>query len=121
MSTRAQILATMRNTILLSLLLGLTWITAIFYYSPVQQYITVILNASTGLYILAYSVLANREVRGEVKEKMSDLMSNFPTNTEDKTETSNGDSYSGLGEIKSKITALTNYAKRKLSDGSPKM
>lgn len=77
MTTRAKILATMRNTILLSLLLGMTWITAIFYYSPVQQYITVILNASTGLYILAYSVLANREVRGEVREKISDLMSSF--------------------------------------------
>ena len=65
----------MRNTILLSLLLGLTWITALIPTSAVQQYISVILNTSTGVYILAYSVLANRQVRGEVKERVSGRMS----------------------------------------------
>ena len=119
MSTRAQILATMRNTILLSLLLGLTWIVALIPSSAVQQYITVILNASTGLYILAYSVLANRQIRGEVKEKMSDLMSSYSTNTGDKINTSDGES--GPGQIKSNITALANFAKKKVSDTSAKL
>ena len=55
----------------MSLLLGLTWITAAIPTSMVQQYISVILNASSGVYILVYSVLANKKVRGGVKERVS--------------------------------------------------
>lgn len=76
----------MRNTILLSLLLGLTWITALIPTSTVQQYITVILNASTGAYILAYSVITNRQVRGEVRERVSgrvsEMVSTFASTAE---------------------------------------
>ena len=60
----------MRNTILLSVLLGLTWITVLIPTSTVQQYTSVILNASTGLYIFTYSVVANKQVRGMVKERL---------------------------------------------------
>ena len=61
----------MRNTILLSLLLGLTWIVGLIPTFAVQEYIFVILNTIPGVYILAYSVLANRQVRGEVRERVS--------------------------------------------------
>ena len=60
----------MRNTIFLSLLLGLTWIAALIPTSTFQQYISVVLNASRGIYILAYSVVVNRQVRGEVSERL---------------------------------------------------
>ena len=70
-SSKEKIISTLRNTILLSLLLGLTWITAAIPTSMVQQYISVILNASSGVYILVYSVLANKKVRGGVKERVS--------------------------------------------------
>ena len=70
-SSKEKIISTLRNTILLSLLLGLTWITAAIPTSVVQQYISVILNASSGVYILVYSVLANKKVRGGVKERVS--------------------------------------------------
>ena len=36
-SSRTRILSTLRNTLLLSLLLGLTWITALLPTSPAQQ------------------------------------------------------------------------------------
>ena len=52
MSSRSRIINTMRNTVLLSLLLGLTWVMALLPYSLIQQYISVILNGSMGLYIL---------------------------------------------------------------------
>ena len=84
----------MRNTILLSLLLGLTWVMALIPYSLIQQYISVILNASVGIYILgkssivvsepsfmnsllAYSVVANRKVRGGLNEKLSEVISTY--------------------------------------------
>lgn len=70
-SSKEQILSTLRNTVLLSLLLGLTWITAAIPTSAAQQYISVILNTSCGFYILVYSVLANRQVRGGVRERVS--------------------------------------------------
>ena len=70
-SSKEQILSTLRNTVLLSLLLGLTWITAAIPTSAAQQYISVILNTSCGVYILVYSVLANRQVRGGVRERVS--------------------------------------------------
>ena len=71
----------MRNTILLSVLLGLTWLTALIPTSAVQQYMSVTLNASTGLYILAYSVLANKQIMGEVREKVSSTMSGAMSST----------------------------------------
>ena len=47
------IILTLRNTLMLSLLLGLTWIVVVVPDgSPAQQYASVILNALTGLYIL---------------------------------------------------------------------
>ena len=55
MSSQTRIINTMRNTVLLSLLLGLTWVIALFPTSIVQQYIAVILNGSMGMYILGQS------------------------------------------------------------------
>ena len=52
MSSKTRIINTMRNTILLSLLLGLTWVMALIPHSLTQQYIAVILNGSMGMYIL---------------------------------------------------------------------
>ena len=52
MSSKTRIINTMRNTILLSLLLGVTWVMALLPYSLTQQYISVILNGSMGVYIL---------------------------------------------------------------------
>ena len=52
MNSKTRIINTMRNTVLLSLLLGLTWVMALIPYSLTQQYIAVILNASIGMYIL---------------------------------------------------------------------
>ena len=106
MSSRSRIINTMRNTVLLSLLLGLTWVTALLPYSLAQQYISVILNGSMGVYILgrclaqpprsqnnkyflfslpAYSVLANRKVRGGVTERLSEVLSTYlATNTSER-------------------------------------
>ena len=70
MSSKSKILGTMRNTVLLSVLLGLTWITVLIPASTIQQYTSVILNASTGLYIFIYSVVANKQVMGEVRERV---------------------------------------------------
>ena len=58
--------ATLRNTLLLSLLLGLTWLLALPGASLPVQWINTILNTSQGFYILLYSVVANRAVRGQV-------------------------------------------------------
>ena len=52
MSSKTRIINTMRNTVLLSLLLGVTWVMALLPYSLAQQYISVILNGSMGVYIL---------------------------------------------------------------------
>ena len=77
MSTKARIISTLRNTLLLSLLLGVTWITGAIPASTASLYISVVLNASQGLYILVYSVLANNQVRGEVRERMSEVVSTY--------------------------------------------
>ena len=72
---------------MLSLLLGVTWIMAAFPTSIVQQYIAVILNASMGVYIMIYSILANKKVRGGVKEKMSSYYSTYvSTSSKDKVQ-----------------------------------
>ena len=84
MSSKEQILTTLRNTVLLSLLLGLTWITAAIPTSAAQQYISIILNASCGVYILVYSVLANRQVRGGVRERVSTYYSTVMTQSNSK-------------------------------------
>ena len=51
------VLLTLRNTLMLSLLLGLTWVVILVPpghpVSPAQQYLGVCLNSSTGLYILS--------------------------------------------------------------------
>ena len=52
MSSKRRIINTMRNTVLLSLLLGVTWVMALLPYSLAQQYVAVILNGSMGVYIL---------------------------------------------------------------------
>ena len=52
MSSKARIISTLRNTLLLSLLLGVTWITGAIPASTASLYISVVLNASQGLYIL---------------------------------------------------------------------
>ena len=58
MNSKTRIINTMRNTVLLSLLLGLTWVMALLPTSLVQQYISVILNGSMGMYIFGQSSLA---------------------------------------------------------------
>ena len=58
MSSKTRIINTMRNTILLSLLLGITWVMALLPYSLTQQYISVILNGSMGVYILGRCLLS---------------------------------------------------------------
>ncbi|XP_023348974.1 adhesion G-protein coupled receptor G2, partial [Eurytemora carolleeae] len=60
---QAQAISMLRNTLLISLLLGLTWMVGFLPTSTLQQYITVCLNASMGIYILFYSVLANTQER----------------------------------------------------------
>ena len=66
-SSRGRVVATLRNTLLLSLLLGLTWLLALPGASLPVQWINTVLNCSQGFYILLYSVLANRAIRGQVK------------------------------------------------------
>ena len=51
----------MRSTLLLSLMLGITWIMAAFPTSVVQQYLSVILNGLTGVYILVFTALAQKK------------------------------------------------------------
>ena len=71
LSTPEKVISTLRNTVLLSLLLGLTWIMAAVPTSVTQQYLSVILNGLTGVYILVYSVLANKTVRGAASKQMN--------------------------------------------------
>ena len=48
------VILSLRNTLMLSLLLGLTWVVVMVPgMSPAKQVIGVCLNASTGLYILS--------------------------------------------------------------------
>ena len=84
MSSKSRIVSTLRNTVLLSLLLGVTWITAAIQTGTVSLYITVILNASQGVYILIYSVLANNQVRGDVRERMSGVVSTYISSSQAK-------------------------------------
>ena len=84
MSSKERIVSTLRNTVLLSLLLGVTWITAAIPTSSPSLYISVILNASQGIYILIYSVLANNQVRGDVKERMSEVVSTYISSNQSK-------------------------------------
>ena len=84
MSSKSRIVSTLRNTVLLSLLLGVTWITAAIQTGTVSLYISVILNASQGVYILVYSVLANTQVRGEVSQRMSGVVSTYISSSQAK-------------------------------------
>ena len=102
MNSKSRIVSTLRNTVLLSLLLGVTWyvqyrtesdnietfnqsrITAAIQTDIVSLYISVILNASQGVYILIYSVLANTQVRGEVRERMSGVVSTYISSSQAK-------------------------------------
>ena len=61
MKKSEEILSTMRTTLLLSLMLGITWIMAAFPTSIVQQYLSVILNSLTGVYILVFTALAQKK------------------------------------------------------------
>ena len=48
------VILSLRNTLMLSLLLGLTWVVVLVpRVSPAKQVFGVCLNASTGLYILS--------------------------------------------------------------------
>ena len=92
------VILTLRNTLMLSLLLGLTWIVILVppgqQVSPAQQYLGVCLNSSTGLYILStkedqvyhiklqtsivvYSVILNTEVRTGIKDRISNINKNL--------------------------------------------
>ena len=84
LSSKSRIVSTLRNTVLLSLLLGVTWITAAIQTDIVSLYISVILNASQGVYILVYSVLANTQVRGEVKQRLSGVVSTYISSSQAK-------------------------------------
>ena len=61
MKASEELLSTMRSTLLLSLMLGITWIMAAFPTSVVQQYLSVILNGLTGVYILVFTALAQKK------------------------------------------------------------
>ena len=69
MNTLEEIFSIMRNTLHLSLLLGVTWIMAAFPTSVVQQYLSVILNGLTGVYILVFTALAKKSSGGKPKKK----------------------------------------------------
>ena len=84
LSSKSRIVSTLRNTVLLSLLLGVTWITAAIQTDIVSLYISVILNASQGVYILVYSVLANTQVRGEVRQRLSGVVSTYISSSQAK-------------------------------------
>ena len=70
MKTLEWILSTMRNTLYLSLMLGLTWIISALPTSVVQQYISVILNSLTGVYILVFTAFAQRKTSGKPGKKI---------------------------------------------------
>ena len=80
MKASEEILSTMRTTLLLSLMLGITWIMAAFPTSVVQQYLSVILNGLTGVYILVFTALAQkkaelksiRKIRGKPDKRTSE-------------------------------------------------
>ena len=59
----------MKNPLHLSLMLGLTWIMAAFPTSVVQQYLSVILNGLTGVYIFVFTALAKRNSGGKTQKK----------------------------------------------------
>jgi len=91
-SSRGRVFATLRNTLLLSLLLGLTWILALPGASIPVQWINTVLNCSQGFYILLYSVLANRAIRGQVRERITEVASTYmPTYLEKKSEVVDND------------------------------
>ena len=69
MKTLEWILSTMRNTLYLSLMLGLTWIISALPTSVVQQYISVILNSLTGVYILVFTAFAQKKTSGKPGKK----------------------------------------------------
>ena len=69
MNTLGESFSIMRNTLHLSLLLGVTWIMAAFPTSVVQQYLSVILNGLTGVYILVFTALARKSSGGKPKKK----------------------------------------------------
>ena len=64
-----KILSIMKNTLHLSLMLGLTWIMAAFPTSVVQQYLSVILNGLTGVFILVFTALAKRKKGAKPQKK----------------------------------------------------
>ena len=70
MSSKARIVSTLRNTLLLSLLLGVTWITGAIATSTVSLYISVILNASQGITLFIHTVLMNDIVMLELKIRL---------------------------------------------------
>ena len=76
-SSRGRVMATLRNTLLLSLLLGLTWLIGLLPASLPVQWISIIFNCSQGFYILLYSVLANRVIRGQVRERITEVASTY--------------------------------------------
>ena len=75
---KEEIFFIMKNTLHLSLMLGLTWIMAAFPTSVVQQYLSVILNGLTGVYIFVFTGLAKRKTGAKPKKKIG-------TKTEKKT------------------------------------
>ena len=69
-----RLLRTMYNTLLLTGLLGLTWLCGTLIPAGIAfEYIFVILNAGSGVYILAYSVLANPPVRNGFRKRLLTL------------------------------------------------
>ena len=69
MKTVEEIFSIMKNTLCLSLMLGLTWIMAAFPTSVVQQYLSVILNGLTGVYIFVFTGLAKRKTGAKPQKK----------------------------------------------------
>ena len=66
---KEEVFSIMKNTLHLSLMLGLTWIMAAFPTSVVQQYISVILNGLTGVFIFVFTALAKRKTGAKPQKK----------------------------------------------------
>ena len=68
-----RVLAALRNTIVLSCLLALGFIAGLFpATSPhcVQQYLFVLLNSSSGIYIFVSSILMNETVISSLRKRL---------------------------------------------------
>eukprot|EP00094_Tigriopus_californicus_P003179 TCALIF_03060-PA protein Name:"Similar to LPHN3 Latrophilin-3 (Homo sapiens)" AED:0.38 eAED:0.40 QI:0/0.16/0/0.57/0.83/0.71/7/0/1072 len=61
-----------RNFVILSNLLGITWIIGFFNeFSSFMQYVFIVLNSSCGIFIFLYGVICNRKIRDNINSTSS--------------------------------------------------